>query len=113
MCVAREEIFGPVAVVIPFETSKKLSTWLTTLSTVLAVRVRTEHRTRDPCSSLCTHRPYVGYTYNQIPEALLNFGGYKQSGIGRETDKMVLNHYTQCKNILINLNEGPSGFYPA
>lgn len=40
------------------------------------------------------------------------FGGYKQSGIGRETHKVILEHYTQMKNILINLSGQPSGFYP-
>ena len=34
------------------------------------------------------------------------------SGIGRETHKVILDHYTQMKNIMINLSEAPSGFYP-
>ena len=50
-------------------------------------------------------------TYNQIP-AHSPFGGYKESGIGRETHKMILEHYTQKKNIMINLSYDPSGFYP-
>ena len=50
-------------------------------------------------------------TYNAIPEGA-PFGGYKSSGIGRETHKVILEHYTQQKNIMINLNETPSGFYP-
>ena len=50
-------------------------------------------------------------TYNAIP-AGAPFGGYKQSGIGRETHKVILEHYTQMKNIMINLSEVPSGFYP-
>ena len=33
-------------------------------------------------------------------------------GIGRECDKVILEHYTQMKNIMINLKETPSGFYP-
>ena len=41
------------------------------------------------------------------------FGGYKESGIGRETHKVMFGHYTQMKNIMINLNEAPTGFYPA
>jgi len=58
-----------------------------------------------------TGRMWVN-TYNMIP-AGAPFGGYKQSGIGRETHKVILEHYTQQKNIMINLNETPSGFYPA
>ena len=50
-------------------------------------------------------------TYNSIPEGY-PFGGYKQSGIGRETYKVVLEHYTQKKNIMIDLTETPSGLYP-
>ena len=50
-------------------------------------------------------------TYNAIP-AGAPFGGYKTSGVGRETHKVILEHYTQMKNILINLKEEPSGFYP-
>lgn len=50
-------------------------------------------------------------TYNAIPEGA-PFGGYKASGIGRETHKVILEHYTQMKNIMINLSEAPSGFYP-
>ena len=48
--------------------------------------------------------------YNLIP-AGAPFGGYKKSGIGRETHKMILNAYTQVKNVMINMNEGPSGLY--
>ena len=40
------------------------------------------------------------------------FGGYKQSGIGRETDLSILDAYTQQKNIFINLDEDATGFYP-
>ena len=50
-------------------------------------------------------------TYNAIPSGA-PFGGYKQSGIGREVHKVILEHYTQIKNIMINLSEVPSGFYP-
>ena len=57
-----------------------------------------------------TGRMWVN-TYNAIP-AGAPFGGYKQSGIGRETHKVILEHYTQMKNIMINLSEAPSGFYP-
>lgn len=58
-----------------------------------------------------TGRMWVN-TYNQIPSGA-PFGGYKNSGIGRETHKVILSNYTQQKNIMINLNQSPSGFYPA
>ena len=39
------------------------------------------------------------------------FGGYKNSGIGRETHKMMLNHYQQKKNVLVSYAESPDGFF--
>jgi aldehyde dehydrogenase len=39
------------------------------------------------------------------------FGGYKQSGIGRETHKMMLDHYQQTKNLLVSYSEQPLGFF--
>ena len=39
------------------------------------------------------------------------FGGYKQSGIGRETHKMMLNHYRQTKNLLVSYDEKALGFF--
>ncbi|EDM77212.1 aldehyde dehydrogenase family protein [Plesiocystis pacifica SIR-1] len=39
------------------------------------------------------------------------FGGYKKSGIGRETHKMMLDHYQQTKNLLVSYAEKPLGFY--
>lgn len=39
------------------------------------------------------------------------FGGYKQSGIGRETHKMMLDHYQQTKNILVSYDPKPMGFF--
>jgi acyl-CoA reductase-like NAD-dependent aldehyde dehydrogenase len=50
-------------------------------------------------------------TYNQIPEGA-PFGGVKKSGIGRETDLAILDAYTAKKNIMINLSDAPSGFFP-
>ena len=39
------------------------------------------------------------------------FGGYKQSGIGRENHKMMLDHYQQTKNLLVSYDENPMGFF--
>lgn len=49
-------------------------------------------------------------TYNELP-AHAPFGGYKRSGIGRETHKMMLEHYSQVKNIFVSLAEGKRGFF--
>jgi aldehyde dehydrogenase len=39
------------------------------------------------------------------------FGGYKQSGIGRETHKMMLGHYQQTKNLLVSYSPKKLGFF--
>ena len=39
------------------------------------------------------------------------FGGYKKSGFGRETHKMMLNHYRQTKNMLISYDHNKLGFF--
>jgi aldehyde dehydrogenase (NAD+) len=48
--------------------------------------------------------------YNRLP-AGAPFGGYKTSGIGRETHKMMLDAYTQVKNIFISTREEREGMY--
>ncbi|MEG0550251.1 MAG: aldehyde dehydrogenase family protein [Vagococcus sp.] len=111
MEVAREEIFGPVAVVIKFKTMEEViemandsdyglggGVWTSNINTALKVGRGIE-----------TGRIWVN-TYNQIP-AGSPFGGYKKSGIGRETHKAILDSYTQSKNIYIDTNENPIGLY--
>jgi len=39
------------------------------------------------------------------------FGGYKKSGVGRETHKMMLEHYQQTKNLLVSYSDNPQGFF--
>lgn len=112
MKIAREEIFGPVAVVIKFRTEEEVVAMANDSVYGLggAVWTRDINRAIRVCRGIETGRMWVN-TYNSIP-AGAPFGGYKESGIGRETHKVILEHYTQMKNIMINLSESPSGFYP-
>lgn len=112
MRVAQEEIFGPVAVVIKFKTEEEVIEMANDSDYGLGGAVWTQNLNRAlrVSRSIETGRVWVN-TYNQIPEGA-PFGGYKQSGIGRENDKAILDAYSQTKNIMINLNEAPSGFYP-
>ena len=48
--------------------------------------------------------------YHQYPAGAA-FGGYKISGIGRETHKMMLDHYSQTKNLLVDYSSKPLGFF--
>lgn len=111
MKVAQEEIFGPVACVIKFKDEDEVIKMANDSRYGLggAVWTRDINRGIRVCRGIETGRMWVN-TYNAIP-AGAPFGGYKESGIGRETHKVMLDHYTQMKNIMINLSENPSGFY--
>ncbi len=111
MRVAREEIFGPVAVVIKFHSEDEVIPAANDSLYGLGGGVWTQNINRAirVARAIETGRMWVN-TYNSIP-AGAPFGGYKQSGIGRETHKVILEHYTQMKNIIVNLSDKPSGFY--
>ena len=112
MRVAQEEIFGPVACILKFKTEEEVIAMANDSEYGLggAVWTRDINRAVRVARAVETGRMWVN-CYNAIPEGA-PFGGYKASGIGRETHKVMLEHYTQMKNIMINLSEAPSGFYP-
>lgn len=111
MRVAQEEIFGPVGVIIKFKDIDEVIEMANDTIYGLGGGVFTKNidKALKVARGMKTGRVWVN-TYNQIP-AGAPFGGYKQSGIGRETHKMVLEHYTQKKNIMIDLTGEGSGFY--
>lgn len=111
MRVAQEEIFGPVGVVIKFKDEDELIKMVNDSEYGLGGGVFTKDITKAlrTARSMETGRVWIN-CYNQIP-AGAPFGGYKNSGIGRETHKMILEHYTQAKNIIIELTGKTSGLY--
>lgn len=109
--VCQEEIFGPVVVVQKFKTADEVIALANDSVYGLggAVFTKNINTALKVARGVRTGRMWVN-TYNDLP-AGAPFGGYKQSGIGRETHKVILEHYSQLKNIYINLRESVSGMY--
>ncbi|ETS33239.1 aldehyde dehydrogenase [Photorhabdus temperata] len=105
MQVAREEIFGPVLTVIPFSTEEDVIRMANDSDYGLGGAVWTQdiNRALRVSKAVKTGRMWVN-TYHELP-AHAPFGGYKKSGLGRETHKMMLDSYTQVKNIYIKTSE--------
>ncbi len=103
MTVAQEEIFGPVVVFIKFKTEEEVIRMANDSEYGLAGGVWTKNLDRAirVARAVETGRMWVN-TYGMLPPGI-PFGGYKKSGIGRETHKMALDYYTQVKSIMINI----------
>src|SRR3954454_7879407 len=109
--IAQEEIFGPVLVVIPFadeaeairianDTPYGLAGAVWTRDVFRGIRVLKQ--IRAGILWLNTYHP----TYNEAP-----WGGYKQSGFGRELGRYGIDHYLETKQINLNLSEAPIAWY--
>ena len=111
MRIAQEEIFGPVLCVIKFSNEEEVAKLANESEFGLAGAVWTKdiNRALRISRSIETGRMWIN-NYNNLP-AHAPFGGYKKSGIGRETHKMMLDHYTQKKNIFIHMSEKKLGLY--
>ncbi|OSI09598.1 aldehyde dehydrogenase family protein [Neisseria canis] len=109
--ISQEEIFGPVATVIKFKTEEEVIKMANDSEYGLggAVWSKDINRCLRVSRALETGRVWVN-CYNRLP-AGAPFGGYKTSGIGRETHKMMLAAYTQVKNIYISTREEREGMY--
>ena len=111
MRIAREEIFGPVACVIRAKNyDEALAIANDTLYGLGAgVWSRDANRCYRFGRAIQAGRVWTN-CYHAYP-AHAAFGGYKQSGIGRETHKMMLDHYQQTKNLLVSYSPKKLGFF--
>jgi aldehyde dehydrogenase len=111
MRIFQEEIFGPVTSVTTFKTTEEaLAIANDTLYGLGAgVWTRDAHELYQVPRGIQAGRVWVN-CYHAYP-AHAPFGGYKKSGFGRETHKMMLSHYRQTKNMLISYDKNKLGFF--
>ncbi|MDC0183140.1 aldehyde dehydrogenase family protein [Nitrosomonadales bacterium] len=111
MRIFQEEIFGPVVGVTTFkDEAEALEIANDTLYGLgAAVWTRNINAAFRMGKGIEAGRVWTN-CYHSYP-AHAAFGGYKQSGIGRETHKMMLNHYQKTKNLLVSYTEAKLGFF--
>lgn len=111
MRIFQEEIFGPVLAVTTFKTEEEALAIAN--DTPFGLGSGVWSRNANTCyrmgRGLEAGRVWIN-CYHVYP-AHAAFGGYKKSGIGRETHKMVLEHYQQTKNLLVSYGEKKLGFF--
>ncbi|MEL7164591.1 MAG: aldehyde dehydrogenase [Pseudomonadota bacterium] len=111
MRVFQEEIFGPVVSVTTFKDDAEALEIAN--DTLYGLGAGVWSRDINKCyrfgRAIQAGRVWTN-CYHSYP-AHAAFGGYKQSGIGRETHKMMLNHYQQTKNMLVSYSPNKLGFF--
>ncbi len=111
MRVFQEEIFGPVLTVATFKTVEEAIEIANDSIYGLGAGVwtRDAHELYRVPRAIQAGRVWVNHYHNYPAGA--PFGGYKQSGVGRENHKMMLAHYRQTKNMLISYSKEKLGFF--
>lgn len=111
MRIFQEEIFGPVLAVATFKTTEEAIEIANDSIYGLGAGVwtRDAHELYQVPRAIHAGRVWVNQ-YHAYP-AGAPFGGYKQSGIGRENHKQMLDHYRQTKNMLISYDKNKLGFF--
>lgn len=111
MRVFQEEIFGPVVAVTSFSGFDQAIDIANHTLYGLGAGVWTRDTNTAYRAGRAIHAGRVWTNCYHLYPAHAAFGGYKQSGIGRETHKMMLSHYQQTKNLLVSYDPKPMGFF--
>ncbi|RZT75845.1 aldehyde dehydrogenase [Azospira oryzae] len=111
MRIFQEEIFGPVLAVTTFKTEAEALEIANDTPYGLGAGVwsRDGNTAYRMGRGIKAGRVWTN-CYHAYP-AHATFGGYKESGIGRETHKMMLDHYQQTKNLLVSYSPKALGFF--
>ncbi|OWU86042.1 aldehyde dehydrogenase [Oceanicola sp. 22II-s10i] len=111
MRVFQEEIFGPVVSVTTFKDEAEALAIANDTMYGLGAGVWTRDGTRAYRFGRAIEAGRVWINNYHAYPAHAAFGGYKQSGIGRENHRMMLDHYQQTKNMLVSYNPNKLGFF--
>ncbi|WP_313471871.1 acetaldehyde dehydrogenase ExaC [Stutzerimonas nitrititolerans] len=111
MRVFQEEIFGPVVAVTTFKDEAEALAIANDSEFGLGAGVWTRDINRAYRMGRGIKAGRVWTNCYHLYPAHAAFGGYKKSGVGRETHKMMLDHYQQTKNLLVSYDINPLGFF--
>jgi aldehyde dehydrogenase (NAD+) len=103
MKIAQEEIFGPVLATIKFDDVEEAATWANQNPYGLAAAVWTRDISKAHALTRRLRAGTVWINTYGLMDAALPFGGYKQSGFGRELGSAALESYTEVKSVWLNL----------
>jgi aldehyde dehydrogenase len=111
MRVFQEEIFGPVVSITTFKDEAEALAIANDTEFGLGAGVWTRDINRAYRMGRAIKAGRVWTNCYHLYPAHAAFGGYKKSGVGRETHKMMLDHYQQTKNLLVSYDINPLGFF--
>jgi acyl-CoA reductase-like NAD-dependent aldehyde dehydrogenase len=104
--VAREEVYGPVVAVIPFEDEEEAVRLANDTVYGLSGSIWTTNGARALRVARRIETGVISINSNTSVRVATPFGGFKQSGVGRELGPHALDHYTEVKNVYIATGEG-------
>jgi aldehyde dehydrogenase len=111
MRIFQEEIFGPVVSVTTFKDEADALAIANDTMYGLGAGLWTRDGSRAFRVGRAIQAGRVWTNCYHLYPAHAAFGGYKQSGIGRENHKMMLDHYQQTKNLLVSYSPKAMGFF--